>query len=261
MLPPDKVDEAARILVDARRRNVLIDSIPQACRPNSLADAYAVQDRFMDMLGTEVGGWFGACTNTAIQELLGLDEPYYARLLAPCIHVSPTRLDTSLFPPIVLECEFAFRVGADLPARARAYSRTEVEGAVVSVHPAIEVVAGHLQNWPEQDVFSVIADNGTDGALVHGTGVEDWRSLDLVAMGVELAINGTVERRGTGERVLGDPMAAFTWLVNALSRDGRGVRQGHIHNTGTATDIYWAKPGDHAQARFAGLGEVTLTLM
>jgi 2-keto-4-pentenoate hydratase len=193
--------------------------------------------------------------------MLGLDEPYYARLLAPCIHASPARLDTSLFPPIVLECEFAFRVGADMPARARAYSRAEVEDAVVSVHPAIEVVAGHLANWPQQDVFSVIADNGTDGALVHGAGFEDWRSLDLVATRVELSINGAVERCGSGERVLGDPMDAFVWLVNALSRDGRGVRQGHIHNTGTATDIYWAKPGDVAQARFAGLGEVMLTLV
>jgi 2-keto-4-pentenoate hydratase len=216
VLTPEQVDEAAQILVAARRGNLVIDGIPETCRPMTLADAYAVQDGFIERLGTEVGGWFGACTNTVIQEMLGLDEPYYARLLAPFIFESPARLDTAEYPPIVLECEFAFRLGRDLPPRDEAYSRAEVEDAIASVHPAIEVVAGHLRDWPNQDVFSVIADNGTDGALVVGRGVEDWRGLDLVATSVELHVNGTCERTGSGARVLGDPLGAFVWLVNAL---------------------------------------------
>jgi len=255
-----EIERAAGILVEARRGNAVIDGIPEDCRPVNLADAYAVQERFIARLGMDVGGWFGACTNTVIQDMLGLDEPYYARLLAPFIFASPARLDAKAFPPMVFECEFAFRVGRDLASRNAPYARAQVEDAIVAVHPSIEVVAGHLKNWPEQDVFSVIADNGTDGALVYGKGVEDWRGLDLVQAGVTLTVNGKLERSGSGEKVLGDPLGAFVWLVNALTRDGHTVRAGHIHNTGTATEIYWAQPGDVAEAAFEGLGTVSLTI-
>ena len=131
---------------------------------------------------------------------------------------------------------------------------------LVRFNPTIEVVAGHLKDWPNQEVWSVIADNGTDGALVYGAGVTDWRALDFVNMAVTLEVNGKLVREGTGANVLGDPLEAFVWLVNGRSRAGDGLKAGHIHNTGTATDICWIEPGDEAVARFEGLGGVHLTL-
>jgi len=128
------------------------------------------------------------------------------------------------------------------------------------VHPTIEVVAGHLKNWPEQDVYSVIADNGTDGALIYGEGKRDWLNLDLKLCSVQLTVNGETVRRGVGADVLGNPIDAMVWLANARSRDGDGLKQGEIHNTRTATDIAWVKPGDIAVAEFSGLGEVELTI-
>ena len=65
-----------------------------------------------------------------------------------------------------------------------------------------------------------------------------------------LVVNGETVREGSGANVLGDPMHAFVWLVNALTRDGITVKAGQVHNTGTATDIYWAKAGDRVEARY-----------
>ena len=257
---PSDVEAAATLLAEARLRNGMVDAIPEAVRPRSLADAYAIQARLVELLGWKVGGWFCACTNKTIQAMLGLSEPYYARLLEPFILKSGAVLDSAEFPPIVLECEFGFRLGSDLPRRDAAYSRAEVESAVASVHPTIEVVAGHLRDWPRQDVFSVIADNGTDGALVYGAGVEDWRRLDLRRTGVSLSVNGEVVRTGTGANVLGDPVDALVWLANARARDGDGLASGQIHNTGTATDILWVKAGDQATAIFSDLGAVSLAI-
>ncbi len=255
-----QIQEAARLLASARRGNKILDAVPAEFRPGDIADAYAVQDALVAELGWETGGWFCACTNSVIQDILGLREPYYARLFSRYILSSPSELQSAEFPPIVLECEFGFKLGGDLPARAESYTRKEVEAAVVSVHPTIEVVAGHLKDWPNQDVWSVIADNGTDGALVFGEGATAWRELDLVNMPVTLEINGEEQRSGSGANVLGDPMDAFVWLANARSRDGEGLKAHDIHNTGTATDIIWIEPGDEAVARFEGLGEVRLRL-
>ena len=260
MLSEAEIDRAARLLVEARRANRVIDAIPAEVRPGSLAEAYAVQDRFIEHLGAPVGGWFGACTNTAIQQMLGLPEPYYARLLADHIFRSPARLDTAAYPPMVFECEFAFEIGRDFTPADAPHDRATIEAAITRVCPAIEVVAGHLKDWPKQDVFSVIADNGTDGALVVGEGRADWRGLDLAATAVVLEIDGREVRRGSGANVLGDPVGAFVWLVNALTRDGHTLRAGEIFNTGTATEIWWASPGEHALARFGDLGAVDLTL-
>ena len=259
MLTADQIDRAAELLVAARREIRVIGGLPEDCRPGNLAEAYAIRDRLIERLGWPIGGWFCACTNKEIQSLLGLDEPYYACLFRPFIRPSPCQLLADHFPPMVLECELAFTLGADLPPRAAPYGREEVEAAVATVHPAIEVVAGHLKEWPSQSVFSVIADNGTDGALVHGPGVADWRRIDLARLPVRLNVNGEQVRHGSGENVLGDPMTALVWLANAGVAGG--LKAGQIHNTGTTTPIYWVGPGDHAVADFGPLGEAELEVV
>ncbi len=261
MLTENQIEEAARCLTAARLENKVMAGLPEDCRPRTLEEAYAVQGRFVEMLGWEVGGWFCACTNTRIQEILKLDEPYYARLFSQYILPSPARLEAEAFPPIVLECEFGFRLSRDLPGREAPYKRAEIEAAVASVHPTIEVVAGHLENWPEQNVFSVIADNGTDGALVYGDGVEAWQTIDLVNCAVTLTVDGNVVREGYGANVLGDPMDAFVWLANARSRDGDGLKAGQIHNTGTATDMFWIDRTGRVTVEFSGLGAVHLDVI
>lgn len=259
-MTPDDINRAAETLRKARVDNTVIECIPEAVRPGNIQEAYAVQNRFVETLGWEVGGWFCACTNVSIQTLLSLNEPYYARLFSKYILPEPAVLNAADYPPIVLECEYGFTLSKDLPKRREPYTRDEVAAAVASVHPTIEVVAGHLKNWTTQDVWSVIADNGTDGALVYGEGRTDWHALDLIDAPVSLAVNGEIVREGSGRNVLGDPLEAFVWLANARSRDGDGLKSGDIHNTGTATDIIWIKPGDTATANFEGLGSVSLTL-
>jgi 2-keto-4-pentenoate hydratase len=254
----DAIDRAAAILERARLSNTVIDGLPANVAPRNLADAYAVQDRLIERLGWETRGWFCACTNVEIQRMLSLAEPYCARLFARSLFASPATLRHDEYPPIVVESEFAFRLGQDLPARAEPYTRADVIAAVESVHPSIEVVAGYLRDWPKQNVFAVIADNGTDGALVYGSGVKDWRRLDLPAIEVRLSVNGVETRRGSGRNILGDPMTAFVWLANARRKAGDGLKAGHIHNTGTATSIMPAGRGDRVVADFGPLGAAEL---
>lgn len=256
----EEIDQAAEVLRAARLATRVIDCIPKAVRPRDIQEAYAIQDRLVELLGWDVGGWYCACTNVSVQKLLKLKEPYYARLFSRYILPEQVVLSAADYPPIVLECEFGFRLAQDLPRRTEPYTRSEVAAAVFEVHPTIEVVAGHLKDWPSQDVWSVIADNGTDGALVYGSGRVDWRDLDLINMPVSLELNGQVARKGSGRNVLGDPFEALVWLANARSRDGDGLKCGDIHNTGTTTDIIWIKPGDAATAYFKGLGSVSLEL-
>ena len=254
---PDTIDRAARILRTVRLRQELIDDLPEACRPRTIEDAYAIQDRLVELLDKDIGGWLVGCTNPAIQKLLGLEQPYSARLFASSVFNTPARLSTAL--PVVLELEFAFTLSRDLPIRTTLYSDDEVAGAIRSVHPAIEMVIGHFTDWPSKDIFSLMADNGTDGALIVGEGVTDWTTLDLRDLPVTLSINGEIVRKGAGSKISGGPLSVITWLANHAQR-APGFRAGHVINTGSCTSIYSAKRGDLALADFGPIGTVTLTL-
>ena len=120
-MTPAQIDAAAQILKIARLENSVIENIPFEFRPQNLKEAYRVQDRLIEILGLETSGWFCACTNKRIQQILKLDEPYYARLLKNYVFEEPTTLRSEDYPPIVIECEFGFRLGSDLPKRPTPY--------------------------------------------------------------------------------------------------------------------------------------------
>ena len=259
-LTPDAIDEAANRIAVARREHVLIDPLPAACAPRTVADGYAVQARVLELLEADVVGWFLGSTNVEIQRLLGLDGPYSGALLRELVHSSPASVRAPPSLSAAFEVEFGFRLGADFPPRAEPYTTEEVVSGVESLHPTIEVVISHFDDWTNLPIATIIADNGTDGALVVGDGVSDWRGIDLPSLTPTLDVNGTRVREGHGANVLGDPIAAFEWLVNHGAQRFGGLRAGQVCNTGTCTSIYFAEPGDRAVADFGPIGRVSLTL-
>jgi 2-keto-4-pentenoate hydratase len=262
MLSEEQIEQAAQLLKSARLDKKSIDCIPEDIRPSSIEDAYAVQSRFLDAMGWDVEGWFLANTNVKIQELIRYTEPFYGRRFTDLVFASPADINVSELPPIDLECEFGFSLKHDLPKRGEDYSQAEVEDAIATVHPTIDIVAPYLKNWTGHDIFSIIADNSADGALVYGEGVSDWQALDLINMDITLSVGDKTERQGTGSDVMGDPVAALVWMVNARANAGDGLRAGCIHHTGTATALYrGVKAGDEVVATFDGLGAVSINFI
>ena len=225
-----------------------------------MQEAYAVQDRLFEMLGAELGGWFLGCTNPAIQAQLGITHPYAARLMRAVLYPSPAVVAVPRGLPIVLEVEFAFRLGRDLPPKDAPYLQEQVAQAVAAVHPTIEVVVSRLAEWTRQPFFDLVADNGTDGGLVYGDAVSEWREIDLSGVSVELSVDGGTLQTGTGKNIDGGPLAMLTWLANHVSDKGIGLKEGQLCNTGSCTSIQYVDNGASASAKFEGLGSVTLEL-
>lgn len=260
-LSPAAIDQAASLFAKARIEGCTVDGLPTDVSPANITEAYAIQARLAEKLGWAVGGWFCGCTNRAIQEQLGLAEPYCAPLFRHLIHRAPTVLEAKDFAPIVLECEFSFILARDLPARPEAYEFADIEAAIATLHPSIEVVAGTLKNWQRQPPFTIIADNGVDGALVLGEGQADWPAFDLSGVQVELSVDGQLVQTGSGANVLGNPLNALLWLANEQRKRGNGLKAGDVYNTGTATLMQPMKAGQHAVASFGPLGKVELQLV
>ena len=238
----------------------MLSGLPFELSPQSLDDAYAVQDRLFDLLGMETGGWFLGCTNPDIQSQLGITHPYAARLLSTVLHDSPAVVGVPEGLPIVLEVEFAFRLAHDLPSRNTPYSIEEVADAIASVHPAIEIVVSYFEDWTHQPFLDLVADNGTDGALVYGDGLTEWQDMDLNSVSAQLLVDNELVQQGAGTNIDSGPLSMFAWLANHVSKKGLGLKAGQICNTGSCTSIQYVDRGSKAVAVFTGLGSVSVDL-
>jgi 2-keto-4-pentenoate hydratase len=232
------IERAARILHEARVSDAKIDGLPAACRPCDIDDAYKIQDALLAMLGKPSKGWFLACTAPAMQQAHGLPGPYFGRMLGDAILDSPAEVPVPADRPQSLEIELVFRLGADLPPRAKPYMRDEIAAAVAAMHPGIEIVEGRFTDLLTIDGPTLVADNGTDGILVLGPPCPDWRDLNRSGLAVSLTKDGVEASGGSGGNVMGDPLNALVWCANELSRRGLGLKAGETLNTGNALDRY-----------------------
>jgi 2-keto-4-pentenoate hydratase len=251
-------ERAAGLLLAARRARRPIETLPDDCRPASLAEGYLAQDAFVALSGGAVAGFKIGATSAKAQTFLGIDAPFAGSVLKDDLHDSPAVLAAGRFSFRLIEPEFAFRLGRDLPPRANGYTTEEVAAAVAELYPAMEVVTSGLQNWRRQGVASLIADNGVNGALVLGPACADWRDFDLPRHEVTLRVNGEVAGTGVGGNALGGPMTALAWLVEHRARRGRGLEAGQVVTTGVVTEFVELDAGDEAVADFGPLGEVRL---
>ena len=247
------------LLMAARSENRSIASLPDELKPANTEAGYALQEALTLALGETPVGWKVACTNSAAQQLMETDEPFAGPLFEPMLHTSPAALRSDRFNMRMVEGEFAFRLGMDLAVRPEPYTRDEVEAAVATVHPAIEIADSRFDDWLSVGLASLVADGAVSGAFVYGEGRSNWRTLDLVNWPVTMRVGGEVVGRGTGAGALGDPLSSLLWLANKRSSQGRGLNRGQIVTTGTCTGNFQAQPGATVVADFGEMGEVSVS--
>ncbi len=252
--------EAAEFLFGLRCGKRTADAIPADAMPRSHEEAYHAQAALVQMLldqskGQTIG-YKAAATNEAAQKLLHVEAPFFGRLLSSSSLRSPASHPAKDFTVRVVEAEFGFEIGTDVPRRNDAYTKDSIAEFVAAVIPAIEIVDHRFHDWTAVGAASLIADNAIHGAWIAGDPVLDWRGTDLSLQSVSVAVNGEVIRIGSGAAVLGHPLNVVAWLANELPRYGLQLRRGDKLTTGTATPVYSANPGDRVVADFGRFGKV-----
>lgn len=247
-MTPQQIDEAATALASARG-GTPIAAIPDTARPQSEADSYAIQDAVMRRLGERAGGWkVGYSPEGGI---------FCAPIYASMVHASPASLPATGFHVIGIECEIGFCVNQTFNPRALPYGRDEIV-AVSSLHPTIEVVDSRYQDFRSLDRLQVLADNFSNGALVHGAAASNWQGMDLVHPPIEVTADGVQLADCTGLRA-GDPITLFVELVNFVANRRGSVPAGTFVTTGTHTGLVFTEPGAHIRADYGPLGIVEVS--
>jgi 2-keto-4-pentenoate hydratase len=227
---------AAEILADLRRSQRIIEDLPDELQPSCLDEAYR------------------------IQAALRIDRPLFGRLLAHTVHADGATLSAAQFVHRVVEAEFAFRIGRDVPTRPDGHTRESIAACIDAVIPSIEIVDYRYETWTI-GALQVAADNAIHGCWIGGRPLDDWRQLELGTAGVRVLRNGEEVTTGSGAAVLGHPLGVMRFLADDLPRFGLGLVAGDVVTTGVTTDVFEAERGDRIVAEFEGLGTVTVAFV
>jgi 2-keto-4-pentenoate hydratase len=258
--------EAARsALATARRGAHAVAEWPLSWRPADLAEAYRLQAAVIGDLGGGAG-WKVAAVTDAQRQSLGVTRPVASPIPKSTMHdasARPARLRLADFIAPKIECEFAFQLRHDLPARSvGAYSRAEVSAAIEAMRIAIEIVDPRLPAG--SGTLAEVADGFNNGAFVAGRAVRDWQALDFAAIGIVLSVATPGQAvselaRGSGRAILdGDPFGTVVMLANAQPTSGPGLCAGDIVTTGSCSGAPRVPGPGLYRAEFAGQGIVEL---
>jgi 2-keto-4-pentenoate hydratase len=238
------IEEAARLLVAARGSGGKIEGLPKTCQPTTLAEANAIQNQTVTLLGETVEGWkVGAKWEDMVMR---------GAILRSRLFESPARIPAALMPLCGVEPEIAFQFKRDMPPRPAAYTRAEVEDAVLAF-AGIEIVDSRFLGYPNAPVLDKAADFVSNGGFVRGSRNTGWRDVDLTELLVTVSFDGEVVARVRGGHPTKDPILPALELVNQLRHED-GIKAGQFMTTGTMAGITYAKPGQAVTAKFENFG-------
>jgi 2-keto-4-pentenoate hydratase len=130
--------------------------------------------------------------------------------------------------------------------------------AIVAIHVAIEVPQSRLTPRVRRGAPHLLADNACAGSFLFGDAMPFSPGVDLTAQAVRVDRRSGASVHGSGANVMSDPLAALTWLANDLRERQRGIQEGDIVATGSATTPIPVGPGERLVADFGVLGRVAV---
>ncbi len=254
----DVYNSAARRLRDAYSGGA-IAPLRDVLEPTDVDGAYAVQTintRFWEAQGRRIVGRKAGLTAKAVQVQLGVDQPDFGVLFDDMRVADGGSLDPAKALQPKAEAEIAFILGADLPDVDTTVA--QVAAAVASVHAAIEIVDSRIADW-KITFADTVADNGSSAFFVLSDTGLALEGLDLEGAAMEMEVGGKIASTGVGAAALGNPLNAAAWLAQTLAGRGEPLEAGDILLAGALGPMVALTPGDHVEARIAGIGSCSFT--
>jgi 2-keto-4-pentenoate hydratase len=248
---------AAKQLAQAELERVAIQPLTETHPGLTITDAYAIQqagrliriERGDPIVGSKIG-----LTSSAMQEMLGVDQPDFGYLTHRMLLKSGATVAASELIAPRVEAEIAFRLA--MPLAGTDVTREQAVAAIGEVAPALEIIDCRIADW-RVTIVDTIADNAAAAAAVVGRWVP-LGDVDLAGEAMVLtAADAQVE--GRGEAVLEHPAEAAAWLARALAEFGEGLAAGDVVLTGAMARALPVVPGTHAHAHFSTLGDVSVS--
>jgi 2-keto-4-pentenoate hydratase len=243
-------DAIAEQFVAARQAGKAIAAFPGTV-PETLADAYQIQDAAIGRVDEAIIGWKVGRIWPPLSDHFGAQ-----RLSGPVFSSRAKRLNGGTEPMAgqvfcggfgAAEAEFLLRISENLPLGKSDYSLAEAAGLIDQVHIGIEVASSPFAGINDGGPTVTIADFGNNNGLIIGDEVtaSDYAQWDIVA-----AIDGVEVGRGTASAFPDGPVGSVRFLLNNLGERGIAVGAGTWVSTGAITGVHVIVPGQRFDAKF-----------
>lgn len=243
----------AQLIVDAQNKRSLLGELEFDLNPTDRDAAYLTQQKILRLRGVEAGGW-KIGSKSADGPIQGSPLP------RDCLFPSTGTLDRSVYPPVGLELEIAFRFNRTFSPRDEAYSDEEVMAGIGEMAAAIEVVSSRFAAWPKIEPLTQLADLLNHGALVVGDFVPYDASFPFVEPTLSFTLNGESVVPSKVANPAGDPRRLLPWLVNHHTLNGLPLPEDFVITTGSYTGMHFAQGMAEVLGQIDGLPPVSLTL-
>lgn len=248
-------DETSRIagrFLAARRAASGLESYPGDL-PDSLDEAYAIQDQAIAAWDRPVIGWKVGRVLPPLSERYGTDRlggPIFARAAAS-EGGAPVEMPVFAEGFAAGESEFLLRIGAAPPAGKADFTLDETAQLIGAVHVGIEIASSPLGAINELGPIAVVSDFGNNNGLVIGPEIPDWRSSGFEEWEVATIIDGVEAGRGRASAFPDGAIGAARFLFELMAARGIRLEPGQWISSGAVTGVHRAHPGQTVEAQFS----------
>lgn len=251
LLKNDAAEIAGRFLSARRGAGGLADYPGEF--PETLEEAYAIQDAAITAWGKTVIGWKVGRVLPPLSDRFGTD-----RLAGP-IFVSEDASPIGSGPGMPVfakgfaagEAEFLLRIAATPPAGKTSFTLEEAADLIEAVHVGIEIASSPLGAINKLGPIAVVSDFGNNNGLVIGRAVEDWRSSGFEDWLVTTRIDGEVIGTGRASSFPNGAIGSARFLFELMAKRGIRLEPGQWISSGAVTGVHDAKAGQTVEAVFA----------
>ena len=262
-LTGDDINRAALRLHQAERSRTQIRQLSQEHPAISIADAYAIQKRWIDIKVAEgriVKGHKIGLTSKAMQSALNIDEPDSGVLLDDMFFADGGLVPSDRFIATRIEAELAFVMKSRLSGPD--CTMFDVLNATDFVVPALEILDTRVERVDAQTkatrkIFDTIADNAANAGIVLGGRPIRPMDADLRWIGALCFRNGQLEETGLAAGVLNHPATSVAWLANKIAPNGLALEAGQVVLAGSFIRPIETRKGDTIQADYGPYGSVS----
>jgi 2-keto-4-pentenoate hydratase len=247
----EAIEAAAHALAAARTERRQIDRLPAACRPGTDEDALAIQQRIVQLLRDQIGGWKCSVPRS--------DHLFLAPLLvstirrgSPCSVVSHNGLAR-------IEPEVAFILGKDLSPREASYAENDLRNAIAEARLVLEIIGSRLVDPTAVPFVEFLADSINNQGLFVGPPVSNPfdRQLETLRIAVSSPSGPLITHQGRHPNV--HPLRPLLWLANFLSSRGETLKAGSVVTTGSYAGILEVPLDTALSVSYGDLGQLDVT--
>jgi 2-keto-4-pentenoate hydratase len=253
----------AATIADLRASRKPMD-IAQATANVSEADAYKVQfavhERIAKTTGDTVAGWKVALTLPQMYQPLKLSGPVFAAVYKSGIRQSGASFAAGWPLKPGIEPELVVRIGKDAPKFSKPHTAESIMGHVANIYCGMELVDNRYVDVTKLGGPGRIADNVLQAALVIGTEIKNWKSLDYPNLKGRSLLDGNHLADGPGSAVMGAMPISLAWLANKLNEHGKKLSAGDLILTGSVHPPAFLPGKGLARTEFDGLGGTEITI-